>query len=110
MAKLTEAIGKRNRDELGAAYDAADVPAGPIKAVDEVLADPHTLARGMVASFSHPKIGEFPCLPVPLKFDGWDAPQVGRPPLLGEHTESVLAERLGYSSERIAALKEAKAI
>jgi crotonobetainyl-CoA:carnitine CoA-transferase CaiB-like acyl-CoA transferase len=110
MAKLTAAIQTRNRDELGAAFDAADVPAGPIKAVDEVLADPHTLARGMVASFSHPKIGEFPCLPVPFKFDGWDDPEVGRPPLLGEHTESVLAERLGYSSERIAALKEAKAI
>jgi crotonobetainyl-CoA:carnitine CoA-transferase CaiB-like acyl-CoA transferase len=35
---------------------------------------------------------------------------VHRPPLLGEHTESVLAERLGLSHERIAQLKEAKAI
>jgi crotonobetainyl-CoA:carnitine CoA-transferase CaiB-like acyl-CoA transferase len=110
MAKLGEAIGKRNRDELGAAFDAADVPAGPIRSVDEVLADPHTLARGMVGKFSHPAIGEFPCLPVPLKFDGWDDPRVGRPPLLGEHTETILAERLGYSRERIAALREAKAI
>jgi crotonobetainyl-CoA:carnitine CoA-transferase CaiB-like acyl-CoA transferase len=49
-------------------------------------------------------------LRVPLKFDGWDDPTVHRPPLLGEHTESVLAERLGLSRERIAQLKEAKAI
>ena len=47
---------------------------------------------------------------VPLKFEGWDDPTVNRPPLLGEHTESVLAERLGLSRERIAQLKEAKAI
>jgi crotonobetainyl-CoA:carnitine CoA-transferase CaiB-like acyl-CoA transferase len=49
-------------------------------------------------------------LRVPLKFDGWDDPTVQRPPLLGEHTESVLGERLGLSRERIAQLREAKAI
>ena len=45
-----------------------------------------------------------------MKFDGWDDPTVQCPPLLGEHTETVLAERLGLSRERIAELKEAKAI
>ena len=111
MAKLTEAIGKWNRDELGAAFDAADVPAGPIKAVDEVLARPAHAARAAWSRASRTRqIGEFRACAVPLKFDGWDDPQVGRPPLLGEHTESVLAERLGYSRERIAALREAKAI
>jgi crotonobetainyl-CoA:carnitine CoA-transferase CaiB-like acyl-CoA transferase len=45
-----------------------------------------------------------------MKFDGWDDPTEQRPPLLGEHTEIVLAERLGLSRERIAELKEAKAI
>ena len=54
--------------------------------------------------------GNSPRLRVPLKFDGWDDPTVHRPPLLGEHTESVLAERLGLSRERIAQLREAKAI
>ena len=55
-------------------------------------------------------MGEFPALRTPLKFDGWDDPAVERPPLLGEHTESVLAERLGLTPERIAELREAKAI
>ena len=40
---------------------------------------------------------------------GWDNPEVGRPPTLGEHTEAVLTE-LGYSRERIAELKEKRAI
>jgi crotonobetainyl-CoA:carnitine CoA-transferase CaiB-like acyl-CoA transferase len=110
MAKLTAAIAGWKRDELAAALEEVDVPAGPVRSVDEVLADSHTLARGMVASFAHPAIGEFPCLPVPFKFEGWDDPAVGRPPLLGEHTERVLAERLGYSRERIAQLREAKVL
>jgi len=110
MARLTAAIATRSRDEVGAALDAAGVPQGPIHGVDEILTGEHTAARELVERFTHPQIGEFPALRVPLKFDGWDDPTVHRPPLLGEHTESVLAERLGLSHERIAQLKEAKAI
>jgi crotonobetainyl-CoA:carnitine CoA-transferase CaiB-like acyl-CoA transferase len=110
MAKLTAAIAAWQRDALGAALDAAGVPQGPVRSVDEVLADAHTAARGMVAQFAHPTVGEFSCLPLPFKFDGWDDPAVARPPLLGEHTERVLAERLGYSRERIDALRKANAI
>ena len=57
-----------------------------------------------------PTVGEFPALRLPFKLDGWDDPSVRRPPLLGEHTESVLRERLELSGDRIAELKEAKAI
>src|SRR6478752_5639562 len=110
MARLTAAIAGRDRDELGAALDAAGVPQGPIRAVDEILTGQHAAARQLVERFAHPQVGEFPALRVPLKFDGWDDPTVQRPPLLGEHTEIVLTERLGLSRERIAELKEAKAI
>ena len=110
MAKLTAAIAGRARDELGAALDAAGVPQGPIRAVDEILTDEHVAARQLIEKFSHPTVGEFPALRVPLKLDGFDDPSVRRPPLLGEHTERVLADRLKLSPERIAQLKEAKAI
>jgi crotonobetainyl-CoA:carnitine CoA-transferase CaiB-like acyl-CoA transferase len=110
MAKLSGAIATRRRDELGAALDAAGVPQGPILAVDEILTDEHVAARGLVETFTHPSVGQFPALRLPYKFDGWDDPAIGRPPLLGEHTETVLAERLGLSRERIAQLREAKAI
>jgi crotonobetainyl-CoA:carnitine CoA-transferase CaiB-like acyl-CoA transferase len=110
MARLGAAIATQERDALCARLDDAGVPAGPIYAVDEVLADRHVAARGMVASFRHPVIGEFPALPVPLKFDGWDNPGVERPPLLGEHTAQVLQERLGIGAERLAALRECHAI
>jgi crotonobetainyl-CoA:carnitine CoA-transferase CaiB-like acyl-CoA transferase len=110
MARLTAAISSRRRDELGAALDAAGVPQGPIRAVDEILTDEHVAARHLVESFRHPTVGEFPALRLPIKLDGWDDPNVRRPPLLGEHTDSVLAGRLGLSRERIAQLREAKAI
>jgi crotonobetainyl-CoA:carnitine CoA-transferase CaiB-like acyl-CoA transferase len=110
MERLAAAVASWRREELWDALARAGVPAGPIRALDEILADPHTHARGMLAHFEHPGVGRFPCLPVPLRFSDWDAPRVERPPLLGEHTEAVLAERLGYDPERIAALREAKAI
>ena len=110
MQRLAEAIAGRERDALCEAFDRAGVPAGPINAVDEVLADPHVRARGMVGRFEHPAIGEFPALPVPLKFDGWDDPAVGRPPLLGEHTEAVLRERLDFDDVRLAEVRQRGAI
>jgi crotonobetainyl-CoA:carnitine CoA-transferase CaiB-like acyl-CoA transferase len=110
MAKLAAAIAARQRDELAAALDAAGVPQGPILSVDEILGDAQVAARGLVGSFEHPQIGTFPALALPYKFTGWDDPAVARPPMLGEHTETVLAQRLGLSAARIAQLKEAKVI
>ena len=110
MQRLTEAIAAREGATLCEAMDNAGVPAGPIKSVDEVLSDPHVQARGMVAEFDHPVIGTFQALPVPLRFDGWDNPEVRRPPLLGEHTDEVLRDWLGMDAQRVKALREAKAI
>jgi crotonobetainyl-CoA:carnitine CoA-transferase CaiB-like acyl-CoA transferase len=55
-------------------------------------------------------VGEFRALGLPYKFLGWDDPQIGRPPALGEHTDQVLKDRLGYSAERIEELRKARAI
>jgi crotonobetainyl-CoA:carnitine CoA-transferase CaiB-like acyl-CoA transferase len=110
MQRLGAAIAARPREEVAAALDAVGVPQGPIRAVDEILTDEHVAARALVERFAHPTVGEFPALALPFKLDGFDDPAVQRPPLLGEHTERVLSERLKLSRERIAALREAKAI
>ncbi|AOB31386.1 acyl-CoA transferase [Bordetella sp. H567] len=110
MAGLQQAIRRLDRDELCRRCDAAGVPAGPILQVDEVLANEHVAARGMVVDFEHPLIGRFPGLRVPLRFDGMDDPQVGRPPLLGEHTDEVLREKLGLDDAAIARLRGAGAV
>jgi crotonobetainyl-CoA:carnitine CoA-transferase CaiB-like acyl-CoA transferase len=110
MAMMTAAVGKLTRAELIARLDAAEVPVGPVNDVAEVLADPQVRARRMVGSFDYPGVGEFKALGLPYKFLGWDDPQIGPPPALGEHTEQILKERLGYSDESIAALRQVKAI
>jgi len=110
MAGIAGALAGMRRAAAVAALDAADVPNGPVLAVDEVLADPHVAARGMVQRFEHPLLGDYPALPVPLRFVGWDNPEITRPPLLGEHTEDILRERLGYDAARIARLREEGAI
>ena len=110
MPKLTQAILGWKRDELIAALDAVEVPVGPVNDVAEILNDPHVAARGLVGEFDYPGIGVFKALGLPYKFAGFDDPQIGRPPTLGEHTEEVLTGFLGYSKEKVAQLREAKAL
>ncbi len=110
MPVLTERISKLTRAELLKSLDEADVPVGPVNDVAEVLRDPQVRARGLVGSFDYPEVGEFKALALPYKFLGWDNPEIGRPPALGEHTESVLSEVLGFSKEEISRLKSSKAI
>ena len=111
MATLTAAdFAGCKRDELLAMLDAADVPVGPVNDVAEILTDPHVAraraGRQLRLSRASANSRRSRC---PYKFLGWDDPQIGRPPTLGEHTESVLAELLGFA-EQIAKLRAAKAI
>jgi len=92
MRVLNQKISQIERSQLLATLDAADVPVGPVNDVAEILADPHVRARRLVGSFDYPEVGEFRALALPYKFLGWDNPEIGRPPLLGEHTEKVLQE------------------
>ena len=110
MHKLTDAISKFERERLLQMLDEAEVPVGPVNDVAEILSDPHVRARGLVGSFDYPEVGEFKALALPYRFLGWDNPVIGPPPTLGEDTEEILSERLGYSKEKIARLKAAQAI
>jgi crotonobetainyl-CoA:carnitine CoA-transferase CaiB-like acyl-CoA transferase len=110
MRVLTEKICAIERSRLLALLDEADVPVGPVNDVAEILADPHVRARRLVGSFDYPGVGEFKALAIPYKFLGWDNPEIGRPPALGEHTDSLLKEMLGLSAPELSRLKEMKAI
>jgi crotonobetainyl-CoA:carnitine CoA-transferase CaiB-like acyl-CoA transferase len=92
MRVLTEAISKLDRADLMAKLDAVEVPVGPVNDVAEILNDPHVRARRLVGSFDYPGVGEFKALALPYKFLGWDNPQIGAPPTLGQHTARILEE------------------
>jgi crotonobetainyl-CoA:carnitine CoA-transferase CaiB-like acyl-CoA transferase len=92
MRMLVSKFSSMKRPEMMEKLDTADVPVGPVNDVAEVLADPHVRARQLVGSFDYPGVGEFKALALPYKFLGWDNPQIGRPPTLGEHTQRILEE------------------
>ena len=82
-----------------AKLDAAGVPAGPVMNHVEALSDPHCLARGMVQEVEHPTAGRMKTLGIPVKLSR-TAGAIRRPaPMLGEHTEEVIAEWLGAGDD-----------
>jgi CoA:oxalate CoA-transferase len=87
----------------------ADVPVGPVNDVAQALADPSVLARNMVVPVSH--LGEeIKMLGNPIKMSEMGEEVFAGAPTLGQHTEEILGACLGYSKERIAALKQEKVI
>ena len=89
---------------------AAGVPCGPINSVAEALTDPHTLARGMVRTVKHPKVGDLRMLGIPFRLSATPEAIRRAPPLLGQHTEEVLGADLRFSAERIAQLRAEKVV
>jgi crotonobetainyl-CoA:carnitine CoA-transferase CaiB-like acyl-CoA transferase len=70
----------------------AGVPAGPILDYQQVVDDPHTRARDMVVEMEHPEAGTVYGLGIPVKLSATPG-SIRRPaPLLGEHTDEILAE------------------
>ena len=71
-------------------------------------AQPQTTARGMVVEVEHQRLGKIPMVNRPMTFEGQEAPAA--PPVLGQHTDAILAEVLGLTEDRIAELRAAGAV
>jgi crotonobetainyl-CoA:carnitine CoA-transferase CaiB-like acyl-CoA transferase len=71
--------------------------------IDAVVSDPHLKARNMFVEVNHPTAGKVLITGMPIKMSA-SSDIIGTPPVLGEHTETVLKE-LEYSEERIAKLR-----
>lgn len=110
MAELEAIFGQRSTEEWLKRLQAEGVPATPIQSVDRVLEDPQVRLRQMVVEMAHPRLGRVPTLGTPIKVDGTMGLTVAPPPALGQHTEPVLREWLGYPPERIEALRRAGVI
>jgi crotonobetainyl-CoA:carnitine CoA-transferase CaiB-like acyl-CoA transferase len=89
---------------------AAGLPCGPVNTIDQAFADAQVRARGMRVELEHPVAGVLPVLASPLRLSASPVAYQRAPPLLGQHTESVLAELLGLDAQRIAGLRAAGAI
>lgn len=84
----------------------AGVPHGPINSVDMVVADPQVLEREMIVDVDHPVAGPTKLPGIPIKMDVTPG-EINQPaPLLGQHTQEILSDILGYDAEEIARLEE----
>src|SRR6187401_1036514 len=85
-----------------------DIPCGPILSMKEIAEEPSLRATGTVVEVDHPKRGKYLTVGNPIKMSD-SAADVKRSPLLGEHTDEILAE-LGFGANEIAALRTEKVI
>ncbi|CAJ2377431.1 MAG: formyl-CoA transferase [Gammaproteobacteria bacterium] len=86
-----------------------NIPAGPILSMKELAEEPSLRASGTVVEVEHPKRGSYLTVGCPIKLSD-SAVEVTRAPLLGEHSEEILREVLGYSKKEVAKLVESGAV
>jgi formyl-CoA transferase len=86
-----------------------DIPCGPILSMKEIAEDKSLYATGTLVEVEHPVRGTYLTVGNPIKLSDNDVP-VERSPLLGEHTDDVLANVLGFDADRIAAVKQSGAV
>lgn len=102
---IAAALAEDTADAWLAKFKAVGVPCGRINSVAEAFAEPQAAARAMIETVDHPAIGALKLVGMPYKFS--DTPAAVRlpPPLLGEHTDEILAAELGLDAAAIAALR-----
>ncbi len=86
-----------------------DIPVGPILSMKELAEEPSLRETGTIVECDHPERGPYLSVGCPVKLSDNDV-TVTRSPLLGEHTDEVLSDVLGYSEEDIARFREAGAV
>jgi crotonobetainyl-CoA:carnitine CoA-transferase CaiB-like acyl-CoA transferase len=97
-------VGARTVAGCLAALDAIDVPSAKVQRIDETLADPQIVARGMVIEQDHPILGKVRLPNLPFRFSDCDTTQTMPAPLMGQHNRPIAAA-LGYSATEIDALQ-----
>jgi crotonobetainyl-CoA:carnitine CoA-transferase CaiB-like acyl-CoA transferase len=107
---ITDRLAHHPRAHWLARLTAAGVPAGSVRSVAEALGDPQLAARDMVVEVTHPTAGAIRQLGVPVKLSDTPGSVRCAPPLLGQHTEAVLAGDLGLDAARLASLRAAGVI
>jgi crotonobetainyl-CoA:carnitine CoA-transferase CaiB-like acyl-CoA transferase len=88
---------------------AHDIPAAPVKTIQQFMDDPAVRHHDMVHEYDHPEVGRLRVMGQPLVFSDTPARDPGPPPTLGQHTDEVLGE-LGYDAAAIAGLRARKVV
>ena len=111
VAKVQEIVEKHPSQYWLDELEKLKIGCGPINTLDQVFSDPHVLARDMTVDVPHPLLpGGAKLISSPLRLSETPVEYRHHPPLLGEHTDEVLAEKLGLDEAAVAELRAAGAI
>jgi len=100
VALLDNAFVKKTRDEWIKAFEGKDIFWEKIQRIEGLPNDPQVIANEYLTDYTHPLTGEtYKYQNLPMQFRGTPAMRQGRAPLLGEHTEEILVDILGYKKE-----------
>ena len=109
--KLISAFtSQRNVQDLAALFTRHEVPHAPILGILEALSQPQAVAREMVVETEHQTLGKIPIVNRSIKFPGDKQPVPSAPPVLGQHTDEILRNGLGLTSEQIEGLRALKIV
>ena len=103
---LNGAFAARDAREWIEQLHQVGIPSGVISSIEDVFNHPQAQERELKIEIEHPTIGEVTFPGFPYKFSDTPAQLHRPPPLLGEHTEEVLVELLGYPPQEVASLRK----
>ena len=108
-ATIEEWTKTKTKFEAMAILNEYDIPCGPILSMKELAEEPSLRQTGTVVEIDHPTRGKYLTVGNPIKLS--DSPtEVARSPLLGEHTDEILSEVLGFDESRVRDLKNSGAL
>ena len=110
IALMATALKRESSDHWLRKLTEAGVPCSPINDVGKVFSSAYAEECELVRTLRHPYDETLPTVANPVRFSSDQVNYLSAPPLLGEHSEEVLADWLGYSQEMISRLKEAGTI
>jgi len=109
FARIEQWTMQHTKFEAMAELNKHDIPCGPILSMKEIAEEESLRATGTVVEVDHPTRGKYLTVGNPIKLS--DSPaDVRRSPLLGEHTDEILTQVLGYSAKELAEIKVSGAV
>jgi formyl-CoA transferase len=107
---LAEKFGQQSTATWLAKLGARGVPAGPINTIEHIFTEDYAAERKLVHHIRRDGATDVPTVSNPVRFSSTPVTYRNAPPRLGEHTNDILADNLGYTKKQITALRESGAI
>jgi len=103
-------LADKTRTEAEAILNERGVPVGPVYTAADVFSDPHVEVRKVLVEIEDPEVGKYQFARTPVVLSGSPEIETNPAPRLGQHTEALIADLLGYEKADLERLKQAEVI